>query len=73
MRSTLSPLAFILSSCFAFAQTANTWYVPDDYATIQSGIDAIQIGDTLIVRDGTYFENIHFNGNEIILKSEHGA
>jgi len=73
MRSTLSPLAFILSSCFAFAQTANTWYVPDDYATIQGGIDAIQIGDTLIVRDGTYFENIHFNGNEIILKSEHGA
>ncbi len=52
------------------AQT--TWYVPDDFATIQAGINGASAGDTVIVRDGTYFENINFNAKAIHLMSENG-
>jgi hypothetical protein len=49
-----------------------TIYVPDDYPTIQEAIDASANGDTVIVRAGTYVENIDFNGKAITLRSEAG-
>ena len=54
------------------ARTQTTWYVPDNFATIQDGINGALDGDTVIVRDGTYIENINFNGKSIYLKSENG-
>ncbi len=48
-------------------------YVPDDYSTIQAAIDATVDGDTVIVRPGTYTEEIEFNGKAIELRSEQGA
>ena len=33
-------------------------YVPDDYPTIQDAVNAASDGDTIIVRDGTYTENV---------------
>jgi parallel beta-helix repeat protein/predicted outer membrane repeat protein len=56
----------------ASALAQNTWYVPNDFPTIQAGIDGVANGDTVIVRDGTYVENINFNGMAITLKSENG-
>ena len=65
------PYLLLLSACpFAYAQT--TYYVPDDFSTIQSGIDGSQNGDTVIVRDGVYNEKIAFNARLITLKSENG-
>ena len=64
----LSLLALMPASALA----QNTWFVPDDFSTIQAGIDGSVNGDTVIVRDGTYVENINFNGMAITLKSENG-
>ncbi len=40
-----------------------------DYTTIQDGINASQDGDTILVWPGTYYENINFNGNNIMVGS----
>jgi len=44
--------------------------VPTDQPSIQAGIDASLIGDTVLVADGLYLENINFNGKAIIVASE---
>jgi Right handed beta helix region/Secretion system C-terminal sorting domain len=43
--------------------------VPSPYATIQAAIDACVDGDTVLVSDGTYFENIRFKGKRIVVGS----
>ena len=70
MKRLLPLCTLLLLPSALLAQT--TWYVPDDFATIQAGIDGSANGDTVIVRDGTYVENINFNGKAITLKSENG-
>lgn len=54
------------------AQAADIHYVPDDYPTIQSAINNASDGDTIIVRDGTYYENLVVN-KQVTLKSENGS
>ncbi|MEE9553584.1 MAG: right-handed parallel beta-helix repeat-containing protein, partial [candidate division Zixibacteria bacterium] len=49
--------------------TAAIIHVPGDYSTIQAGIDATEIADTVLVQPGTYVENIDFNGHNIVLGS----
>jgi len=44
-------------------------YIPDEYPTIQDGIYDCGGGDTIVVRPGTYYENINFNGQYFILAS----
>jgi hypothetical protein len=43
--------------------------IPADYPTIQQGIDASSDGDTVLVQPGTYYENVNFNGHNIVLGS----
>ncbi|MBN2461839.1 MAG: hypothetical protein JXB60_09550 [Candidatus Cloacimonetes bacterium] len=43
--------------------------VPSDQPSIQAGIDASLDADTVLVQPGTYFENINYNGKNIIVAS----
>ena len=50
---------------------ADTITVPGDQPTIQSGIMVAQPADTVLVAEGTYFENIDFLGKDIVVCSEY--
>jgi uncharacterized protein (TIGR02145 family) len=65
----MKKLIILLFTSFSFATVIN---IPDDYSTIQQGIDASIDGDTVLVQAGTYFENINFNGKNIVLTSDGG-
>ena len=54
-------------------QVESIIYVPDNYLTIQSAIDSANPGDTIIVRDGIYTENVKLNKPHLTIKSENGA
>ena len=43
--------------------------VPTDQLTIQNAIDVAFTGDTVLVDDGTYYENIRFFGKNIMVSS----
>lgn len=57
-------VAFIFIS--AWATVIN---VPEDYPTIQDGINVCNDGDTVIVKPDTYYENISFNRHNITVAS----
>ncbi len=49
--------------------TGTTLKVPSKYPTIQGGINAAFPGDTVLVDDSTYYENIDFKGKAITVAS----
>ena len=51
--------------------SSNMIYVPDNHAKIQWAVDNASAGDTIMVRDGTYIENVDVN-KPMTLMSEKG-
>jgi parallel beta-helix repeat protein len=64
--------AIAVAALLAASAFSATIYVPDDHPAIQAAIDASSNGDTIIVRPGTYVENIDFLGKAVRVKSEFG-
>lgn len=65
-----SVIAFLLIAALMIsAASAEIINVPGDYDSIQQGIDAGSFGDTVLVQPGTYYENINFNGHNVVLGS----
>ena len=54
------------------APHSNIIYVPDEYVKIQWAVDNASAGSTIIVRDGTYNENINVN-KSLTIRSENGS
>ncbi|MDY6931762.1 MAG: NosD domain-containing protein [Halobacteriota archaeon] len=54
-----------------------TWYVDGsggaDYTSIQAAVDVSGAGDTIIVRDGTYTENVDIKVAHLSILSENGS
>jgi parallel beta-helix repeat protein len=62
-------LAFVSIGC----ASAATIYVPDNFTTIQQAVNNATPNDIIIVRDGTYTENVDVNVNHLTIKSENGS
>jgi len=63
---------FLSLLLFSTAGHSATFYVPDNFASIQAAIDSASDGDCIIVRSGVYVENIDFLGKAITVRSENG-
>ncbi len=68
----ISPVSFLVFLFLVGSVNGAVIYVPDDYPTIQGAIDAAASADTIVVRAGTYGENIDFAGKDVALVSESG-
>jgi parallel beta-helix repeat protein len=67
--------AVILVLSFVGTASARTWYVDDDggedFIKIQDAVNVVNAKDTIIVKNGTYIENIVVN-KRLTIRSENG-
>ncbi len=64
-------LMIVLCLVFVLHLSATIINIPDDYPTIQEGIDVSVSADTVLVQPGTYYENINYNGKAITIGSQY--
>lgn len=62
-------IAFFVFLLSPFVITAIVKLVPDNFGTIQSAIDNSGENDTIIVREGVYYENLKIKSKRIVLGS----
>jgi parallel beta-helix repeat protein len=70
MYKTICLIILALSTQICNATIIN---VPSEQPTIQAGINAASLGDTVLVSPGLYIENIYFQGKGIVVRSVYGA
>ena len=58
-----------MGACEYMSPPPTTLHVPADFQTIQQAIDASVDGNIVLVAEGTYVENINFNGKAITVAS----
>jgi parallel beta-helix repeat protein len=75
LKSGLCAALVVSLALMAFTMTASAGVinVPTDQATIQAAINAAGTGDTVIVHDGTYKENLVVNKSDLIIRSANGS
>ena len=67
-------VALVFFTPFLAVASVSTIYVPEDgNQTIGQAINNATTGDTIIVRDGAYFENVDVNVSNITIRSENGS
>jgi len=62
-------ISFLLLACLIGLTNGQIINIPEDFSTIQAGIDAAGDGDTVLVAEDTYYENINFKGKAITVAS----
>ena len=45
--------------------------IPSDFATVQSGIDHAYVNDTVLIKSGTYTENVVINNKSVVIGSDY--
>ncbi|MBT3232489.1 MAG: T9SS type A sorting domain-containing protein [Calditrichaeota bacterium] len=59
----------LYTAIYDYFHTRRLHTIPDDFQTIQAGIDAAYGGDTILVHPGEYVENLRFNGKNLVVAS----
>lgn len=63
--------ALVAAAFMAASTRATIRHIPVDHATIQEGINAAVVGDTVLVEHGVYFENLRVFSKSILLTSNY--
>ncbi|MHC1573470.1 MAG: hypothetical protein ACXQTJ_03390, partial [Candidatus Syntropharchaeales archaeon] len=74
MNHSIIVLGFVIVLALSVGSAGATEiWVTDDYSTIQAAVNSASAYDTIIVRDGTYYENVDVNVDHLTIKSENGS
>ena len=67
-------LALALITLLCGTASADIYVGPgENEATIQGAVNNASVGDTIIVRDGTYYENVNVSTSSLTIRSENGS
>ena len=62
-------ISIVFNTALAISALATVISIPNDYVSIQAGINASANGDTVLVQPGTYVENIYLEDHAVVLAS----